>query len=188
MASRSGSIAWAKSCPASATRSKPSLALGATRWEAAQPADPPGRQDGLDPDHQRHDGRRDRQPPRHDDRPAPRRHQPGRGGQVSDRDHVPDRFGTALGTVSVVLLSYRRLFNEDHQFLDATTHRPRSRTRRSIGTNSGEKWRWTQEREYSWRVRIIVYIKAVQSRAHRRREGSLIGMRRRLEKHDDIVE
>jgi putative ABC transport system permease protein len=27
--------------------------------------------------------------------------------------------GTALGTVSVVLLSYRRLFNEDHQFLDA---------------------------------------------------------------------
>ncbi|MGP0063894.1 MAG: ABC transporter permease [Isosphaeraceae bacterium] len=26
--------------------------------------------------------------------------------------------GTALGTVSVVLLSYRRLFNEDHQFLD----------------------------------------------------------------------
>ncbi len=25
--------------------------------------------------------------------------------------------GTALGTVSVVLLSYRRLFNEDHQFL-----------------------------------------------------------------------
>jgi putative ABC transport system permease protein len=27
--------------------------------------------------------------------------------------------GTALGTVSVVLLSYRRLFNEDHQFLDS---------------------------------------------------------------------
>ena len=27
--------------------------------------------------------------------------------------------GTALGTVSVVLLSYRRLFNEHHQFLDA---------------------------------------------------------------------
>ncbi len=27
--------------------------------------------------------------------------------------------GTALGTVSVVLLSFRRLFNEDHQFLDA---------------------------------------------------------------------
>ena len=27
--------------------------------------------------------------------------------------------GTALGTVSVVLLSYRRLFNDDHQFLDA---------------------------------------------------------------------
>jgi ABC-type iron transport system FetAB permease component len=26
--------------------------------------------------------------------------------------------GAALGTVSVVLLSYRRLFNEDHQFLD----------------------------------------------------------------------
>jgi putative ABC transport system permease protein len=26
--------------------------------------------------------------------------------------------GTALGTVSVVLLSYRRLFSEDHQFLD----------------------------------------------------------------------
>ena len=27
--------------------------------------------------------------------------------------------GTALGTVSVVLLSYRRLFNERHQFLYA---------------------------------------------------------------------
>ena len=27
--------------------------------------------------------------------------------------------GTALGTVSVVLLSFRRLFNEDHQFVDA---------------------------------------------------------------------
>ena len=27
--------------------------------------------------------------------------------------------GTALGTVSAVLLSYRQLFNEDHQFLDA---------------------------------------------------------------------
>jgi putative ABC transport system permease protein len=27
--------------------------------------------------------------------------------------------GTAMGTVSVVLLSYRRLFNEHHQFLDA---------------------------------------------------------------------
>jgi putative ABC transport system permease protein len=27
--------------------------------------------------------------------------------------------GTALGTVSVVLLSYRRLFNDHHQFLDA---------------------------------------------------------------------
>jgi putative ABC transport system permease protein len=25
--------------------------------------------------------------------------------------------GTALGTVGVVLLSYRRLFNADHQFL-----------------------------------------------------------------------
>jgi ABC-type iron transport system FetAB permease component len=25
----------------------------------------------------------------------------------------------ALGTVSVVLLSYRRLFNDEHQFLDA---------------------------------------------------------------------
>ena len=25
--------------------------------------------------------------------------------------------GTALGTVAVVLLSYRRLFNADHQFL-----------------------------------------------------------------------
>jgi putative ABC transport system permease protein len=31
--------------------------------------------------------------------------------------------GTALGTVSVVLLSYRRLFNEDHQFLDALLDR-----------------------------------------------------------------
>jgi putative ABC transport system permease protein len=27
--------------------------------------------------------------------------------------------GTALGTVSVVLLSYSRLFNERHQFLNA---------------------------------------------------------------------
>jgi putative ABC transport system permease protein len=31
--------------------------------------------------------------------------------------------GTALGTVSVVLLSYRRLFNEDHQFLDELLER-----------------------------------------------------------------
>jgi putative ABC transport system permease protein len=31
--------------------------------------------------------------------------------------------GTALGTVSVVLLSYRRLFNEDHQFLDSLLDR-----------------------------------------------------------------
>ncbi len=31
--------------------------------------------------------------------------------------------GTALGTVSVVLLSYRRLFNDDHQFLDALLDR-----------------------------------------------------------------
>jgi putative ABC transport system permease protein len=31
--------------------------------------------------------------------------------------------GTALGTVSVVLLSYRRLFNEDHQFLDDLLNR-----------------------------------------------------------------
>jgi putative ABC transport system permease protein len=31
--------------------------------------------------------------------------------------------GTALGTVSVVLLSYRRLFNEHHQFLDALLSR-----------------------------------------------------------------
>ena len=30
---------------------------------------------------------------------------------------------TALGTVSVVLLSYRRLFNEDHQFLDSLLDR-----------------------------------------------------------------
>jgi putative ABC transport system permease protein len=27
--------------------------------------------------------------------------------------------GTALGTMSAVLLSYQRLFNEDHQFLSA---------------------------------------------------------------------
>jgi putative ABC transport system permease protein len=31
--------------------------------------------------------------------------------------------GTALGTVSVVLLSYRRLFNDDHQFLDSLLDR-----------------------------------------------------------------
>jgi putative ABC transport system permease protein len=34
---------------------------------------------------------------------------------------------TALGTVSVVLLSYRRLFNQDHQFLDTLiVERPKS--------------------------------------------------------------
>ncbi len=33
---------------------------------------------------------------------------------------------TALGTVSVVLLSYRRLFNEHHQFLDALIAEHRS--------------------------------------------------------------
>jgi putative ABC transport system permease protein len=34
--------------------------------------------------------------------------------------------GTAMGTVAVVLLSYRRLFNEHHQFLDALLARPSS--------------------------------------------------------------
>ena len=33
---------------------------------------------------------------------------------------------TALGTVSVVLLSYRRLFNADHQFLYASISSDRS--------------------------------------------------------------
>jgi hypothetical protein len=33
---------------------------------------------------------------------------------------------TALGTVSVVLLSYRRLFNDHHQFLDALIAGPSS--------------------------------------------------------------
>jgi putative ABC transport system permease protein len=40
--------------------------------------------------------------------------------------------GTALGTVSVVLLSFRRLFNEDHQFLDALLANRRE-TRRAKG-------------------------------------------------------
>ena len=88
------------------------LALGATRWEAARPLVQQAVRTGLIPTinammvvgivslpgmmtGQILAGR-----------------QPGRGGEVPDRDHVPDRLGTALGTVSAVLLSYRRLFNE----------------------------------------------------------------------------
>jgi putative ABC transport system permease protein len=41
--------------------------------------------------------------------------------------------GTALGTVGVVLLSYRRLFNKRHQFLQHTLRRVGRRGRRVRG-------------------------------------------------------
>jgi ABC-type iron transport system FetAB permease component len=58
------------------------LALGATRWEAAQ---------GPDSDTEPDGGGGRCQPARHDDRPGTRRSVPLAGGPVSDRDHVPDR-------------------------------------------------------------------------------------------------
>ena len=44
---------------------------------------------------------------------------------------------TAVGTVSVVLLSYQRLFNEHHQFLDALLIPPRRRPRTITRAGSG---------------------------------------------------
>ena len=73
------------------------LTLGATALGGRQAACETGGQDGSDPDHQCHDGGGDRQPTRHDDRTAPGGHQPRRGGQVPDRDHVLDRIGNRPG-------------------------------------------------------------------------------------------
>jgi hypothetical protein len=70
----------------------------------------------LPPDDQLHDGHRDRQLAGHDDRQLL--------SGVNPMDAVKYQIvilfliasGTALGTVGVVLLSFRRLFNRSHQF------------------------------------------------------------------------
>ena len=60
-----------------------------------------------------------REPARHDDRSAPGGHEPDRGGQVPDRDHVPDRVGNGARNGFRGLAQLSQALQQGSQFLDA---------------------------------------------------------------------